>query len=144
MSKCHKILFAAALLAFVPGARAADMSGQWIAIAAETLQDAREAPEAAGQRLASVGLAIARALAGALPCGSNRGDWSRDPLARRERRDAAVAVAGFVVLESLYPERREHFEARLALALSHIPETPAKAQGAALGRRVASEVLAAR
>jgi hypothetical protein len=142
MSKCRKMLFAAALLAFLSAARA-DVSGQWISIAVETLRDAREAPETADRRLATVGQAIARALAGTPSCGNDNGDGQGDPAAQRERRDAAVAVAAFAVLESLYPAQREHLETRLALAFSYIPETPAKAEGAALGRRIANEVLAA-
>jgi len=142
MSKCQQILLAAVLLAFLSGARA-DVSGQWITIAVETLHDAREAPEAADRRLTTVGQAIARALADTLSCGYREGNGNGDSVAQRERRDAAVAVAAFAVLESLYPEQREHLETRLALAFSYIPETPAKAEGAVLGRRIADEVLAA-
>ena len=58
-----------------------------------------------------------------------------------ERRDAAVSVAAFVVLERLVPEQREELESRLALTFSRIPETDAKAEGAVLGRGIAARVL---
>ena len=57
---------------------------------------------------------------------------------------AAVAIAAFVVLEQLYPDQREELESRLAISFSHVPEIDAKAEGAALGRKVASEMLTAR
>ncbi len=141
MSTCHEVLLAAALLVVVPGARA-DASEQWISIALETQRDAREAPDTADRQLAAVGQAIVAALAGTLCSGS--GKCCGAPAAQRERRDAAVAVAAFAVLDSLYPEQRETLETRLALAFSYIPETAAKAEGAALGRRIADEVLAPR
>jgi hypothetical protein len=144
MSKCRKMLFAAALLAFLSGARA-DVSEQWTSIALETLRDARAVPEAADRRLATVGQAIIRALAATAASANGNGNenGAGGLAAQRQRRDAAVAVAAFAVLESLYPEQREQLETRLALAFSYIPETLAKAEGAALGRRIANEVLAA-
>jgi len=57
---------------------------------------------------------------------------------------AAQAVAAYVVLESLYPEQQPEFENRLAVVLADIPESQAKADALARGRRVASETLAAR
>jgi hypothetical protein len=112
-------------------------------IALVTLHEARVAPETADRHLTLVSQAIARALADTLSCGDPRDNRHGDPVAQRERGDAAVAVAAFAVLESLHPERREDLEARLALAFSYIPETPAKAEGAVLGRRAAGEAVAA-
>jgi hypothetical protein len=54
-----------------------------------------------------------------------------------------VAVAAFAVLEHLYPDQRDSLEAQLAVSFSHIPETAAKAEGAAIGRTLANEILAA-
>jgi hypothetical protein len=132
------MLLAAVLLAFLSGARA-DVGGQWITIAVETLHDSK----AADRHFSTVGQAIARVRADTASCGHRKGSGESHSAAQRERCDAAVAVAAFAVLESLYPEQREHLEARLALAFSHIPETPAKAEGAVLGRRIADEILAA-
>lgn len=142
MRKYLNALLATALFAFLSGARA-EASGKWIGIAVETLHEARVVPETADRHLTLVSQAIARALADTLSCGEHGDNRHGDPVAQRERRDAAVAVAAFAVLESLYPERREDLEARLALAFSYIPETPAKAEGAALGRRVARQTVAA-
>ena len=68
----------------------------------------------------------------------NGGDASR---ATGERRDAAAAVAAFAVLEALDPGQREYYESLLAVDLSRIPETAAKAEGAVSGRRIAEEML---
>ena len=142
MRKYLNALLATVLIAFLSGARA-EASGKWIGIAVETLHEARLVPETADRHLTLVSQAIARALADTLSCGDRGDNPQGDLVAQRERRDAAVAVAAFAVLESLYPERREDLEARLALAFSYIPETPAKAEGAVLGRRAAREAVTA-
>jgi len=62
--------------------------------------------------------------------------------AAAQRRDAAVAVAAVAVLQHLYRDQRESLETRLAVSFSRSPETAAKVEGAAIGRRVADEFKA--
>lgn len=62
--------------------------------------------------------------------------------AAAQRRDAAVAVAAVAVLQHLYRDQRESLETRLAVSFSRSPETAAKVEGAAIGRRVANEFKA--
>lgn len=112
----------------------ADVTTEWMAIAASSAQEARQSPQAAARSLRTVREAIAKAAA-ATRNGS--------PTAAAERHDAAVAVAAFAVLEHLYPDQRESLEARLAVSFSRIPENAAKADGAAIGRMVTNEMLVA-
>lgn len=55
---------------------------------------------------------------------------------------AAAAVAAYVVLECLVPEREPELAVALAVRLADFPETDAKAAALAHGRRVATEMLA--
>ena len=54
---------------------------------------------------------------------------------------AAMAVATYVVLECLFPEREPDHAVKLAVRLADFPETDAKAAALAHGRRVATEAL---
>lgn len=113
----------------------ADVAAQWTSIATETVRQALEAPAAAQRGLAAVREAMSAVRAG----GNGNGSSAADD----QRRDSATAVAAFAVLEALYPAQREALEAQLAVTFSHIPETAAKAEGAALGRRIATDVVRA-
>ena len=144
MSPRRTLLLAAFLFALAPVARAA-AAERWTSIAHEALRDGGNPPEVVVRRLATVDHAVALALAGTRPAGNGNGDGhGGGDAAQAERRDAAVAVATFAVLEALQPEQREYLESRLAIEFSHIPETAAKAEGAALGRQIAARVLSAR
>lgn len=112
----------------------ADVTAEWAAIAASSAQEARQSPQAAARSLRTVQEAIAKAAAAAR---------NGSPGSTAERHDAAVAVAAFAVLEHLYPDQRENLEARLAVSFSRIPESAAKADGAAIGRMVTNEMLVA-
>src|SRR5688572_14919163 len=139
MSKFRKVLIASAVLAFMSLEARADAGSQWTNIAAETIRGGNRSPGESDRHGATVGRAIALALAGT--GGNGNGNGTSDS-AHHERREAAVAIAAFAVLESLYPAQREHLDSHLALAFERIPETAAKAEGAALGRRIATEILA--
>lgn len=130
-------LLAALALAFVTSAARADATARWTAIAADTARHAQADPVAAERVLA----VVREAMATARSAGNGNGNGDGDPAAGTESRDAAVAVAAFAVLETLYPAQRENLEAELAITFSRIPETDAKAQGAAHGRRIAAELL---
>lgn len=54
---------------------------------------------------------------------------------------AAAAVAAYVVLEHLFPEQQADLEVKLAVVLADVPESQAKADALARGRRVATELL---
>ena len=58
--------------------------------------------------------------------------------------DAARAVAAYVVLERLYPDAQEGLEMELAASLASFPESQAKADALAAGRRAAESLLARR
>lgn len=122
-------------LALGHGIAHADATTEWVSIASNsTLQ-------AAAPALRMVREAASTAAAAA----KSRHDGATESAdAAAERHDAAVAVAAFVVLEHLYPEQREDLEWRLAVSFSRIPESAAKADGAAIGRKVALDTLAAR
>jgi hypothetical protein len=137
--KQSRKLFAFALLACACLGVRADVTAQWTSIAIDAARDARVSNAAAERGLALVNEAM-RAAAGARD-GNGNGNGSS---AGHERSDAAAAVAAFAVLEALYPDQRDNLEARLAVTFSRIPETDAKAEGAAAGRRIASELLRAR
>ena len=70
-------------------------------------------------------------------------DASRHALALVEKamREASAAVAAYVVLECLFPEQEQALGAELAVSLAAFPETQAKADALALGRRTATELL---
>ena len=72
----------------------------------------------------------------AAPASGNRPGGGGDALSR-----AAAAVAAYVVLERLYPEQQEDLEVKLAVVLADVPESQAKADALAHGRRVATELL---
>ena len=57
---------------------------------------------------------------------------------------ASAAVAAYVVLECLFPEREPDLAVTLAVKLADFPETDAKAAALAHGRRLATEMLGAR
>ena len=114
----------------------ADVTAKWSSIAADAVRAARENPASADRSLA----AVRDAMAAARGSGNGNGN-GHVSAADSERRDAAQSVAAFAVLEALYPEQRENFEMELAIAFSRIPETAAKAEGAALGRRIAAETI---
>lgn len=139
MNKTPRLTTLLATLAIALGSTCAnaDVSARWSNIAAETSRDAHEAPAVAERNIA----AVRKAMAAAGAAGNGNGNGNAGGKARAERRDAAVAVAAFAVLETLYPAQRESLEAQLAVTLSYVPETSAKAQGAAEGRRMAMEVM---
>jgi hypothetical protein len=139
--KSTRKLFAFALLACACLGARADVMANWTSIAVDAARDARVSTATAERGLALVNEAM-RAAAGVRD-GNGNGNGNGSP-AGHERSDAAAAVAAFVVLESLYPDQRDDLEARLAVTFSRIPETDAKAEGAAAGRRIASELLRAR
>ena len=119
----------------------ADVTVQWTSIAAETLRHAQEGAVAAERSLAAVRHAMTTARSSENGNGNGNGNGHGGSAAESQRRDAAVAVAAFAVLETLYPAQREALETQLAVTFSHIPETAAKAEGAAQGRRIAKDVL---
>jgi hypothetical protein len=63
---------------------------------------------------------------------------------RGTSKEAAAASAGYEVLLSLHPDRKEKLDAALATALSAIPDGDAKAKGVALGRQAAAGIIALR
>lgn len=128
--------FVATALILGGTAAQADVGTRWTAVACNTVRSAQEAPAAAEQRLGAALEAIAAARRGERANGTGG-----DPKAASEHRDAAIAVAAFAVLESLYPDERESLEAELAVSMSFIAETQAKADGAQLGRRLANEIV---
>lgn len=134
-----RTLVAAVSLAVASLGAIADVTVQWTSIAADTIRDAKQ-PSAAAER--SLGT-VMEAIAAAKRSGNGSSNGNGGSAADSERRDAAVAVAAFAVLESLYPDQRESLDARLAVTFSYIPETDAKAEGAAMGRRIATELLRA-
>jgi len=141
--KQSRKLFAFALLACACLGARADVMAQWTSIAVDAARDARVSSAAAERGLALVNEAM-RAAAGARDGNGNGNGNGNGSSAGHERSDAAAAVAAFAVLEALYPDQRDNLEARLAVTFSRIPETDAKAEGAAAGRRIASELLRAR
>jgi len=58
--------------------------------------------------------------------------------------NAARAVAAYVVLEHFYPDEQPGLEADLAIALADIPESQAKADALAAGRRAGEAMIARR
>lgn len=119
----------------------ADVTTEWVAIALSSTHDARQSAQAAAPGLRAVQEAASAAASAAKDRHSGRNEA---PRAAAERHDAAVAVAAFAILEHLYPEQRDGLEWHLAVTFSRIPETAAKAEGAAIGRKVANEIWAAR
>lgn len=141
MNKASRLvtLVAAVAIALGANASAADETARWTTIASEAVREAKQDPAESVRSLAVVKQAMAAAGGG----GNGNGHGNGGGQSHAEHRDAAVAVAAFAVLETLYPAQREHLETQLAIALSHIPETAAKAEGAALGRRLATEIVGA-
>ena len=136
-----RAIVAATLLCVAAIDLRADVADEWTSIAVNTQRDAREKPASAERRLAAVDQAIALALASTRSPATGNGNGNGQVGGQHDLRKAAVAVAAFAVLENLYPEQRENLDASLALALSRISESAAKAEGAALGRRLGEEVL---
>lgn len=130
-------LLAGITIALASAAVRADVTAQWTSIAAHTVRHAAEEPAKAERVLRAVREAVQAAAGRSAANGSGNGGSATEA----QRRDAAVAVAAFAVLEILYPAHRESLEAQLAVTFSHIPESDAKAEGAALGRRIANDVV---
>ena len=118
------------------GTAEADVSSEWKGLAGLEIQrTATGAAREGHMRIVDAAIARARAAANGSSATGSHGTAS-------DREDAAIAVAVFAVMEYLLPESREELGARLAITFSRIPETDAKALGAAYGRAVAAEVLA--
>ncbi|GAA4950538.1 hypothetical protein HD597_002586 [Nonomuraea thailandensis] len=62
----------------------------------------------------------------------------------RESTSAAVATAGHLVLDALFPAQRDRLRAQYDEALAQIPDGSAKQQGIAIGTRTAGAMIAAR
>lgn len=129
----------AALLAslLIAASVRAEVAEEWTRISQAIVNHSKAEPAARQGMLDLAADAIARARG----VGNGNGGNGSHAGAGTERRDAAIAVAAYVVLESLVPEQREELESRLAVTFSRIPETDAKAEGAAHGRRIAAQVL---
>lgn len=141
MNRTHRLRSLVALLIAVGSISAqADVTDEWTAIAANLAQEARQSPQTAADNLRAMQEAVAAAAAAAKNAHNVRNE---SPRVAAERHDAAVMIAAFAVLEHLYPNQREGLEASLAVSFSHIPESAAKADGAAIGRMVANAMLAA-
>jgi hypothetical protein len=118
----------------------AAMAADWIARTHEACSVAGDA----GSKCDNAVTLVRAAMAAAVPAtsgGNGNGNGTSAHHALDEA--AAAAVAAYVVLERLYPEQQPEFEMRLAIALADVPESQAKADALARGRRVASEILAA-
>lgn len=89
------------------------------------------------------GISLVRAAMGAARGASNGANGSNGSGGHAALLAAAEGVAAYVVLERLYPDQQAEFEARLAVALSDIEESQAKADALAKGRRAATELLGA-
>ena len=132
----HAALLAGLLIATTVRAEVAE---EWARISQAIVNQSRAEPAARQGMLDLAAEAIGRARSDGN--GNGNGGNGSHAKASMERRDAAIAVAAFAVLESLVPEQRAELESRLAVTFSRIPETDAKAEGAALGRRIAARVL---
>ena len=118
------------------GTAEADVSSEWKRLSGIEIERSAAGAEREGHmRKVDEAIARARAAANGSLANATHGTAS-------EREDAAVAVAVFAVMEQLVPESCEELATRLAITFSRIPETDAKASGAALGRAVAAQVLA--
>lgn len=135
--KRPRLLLSLGLLAFAlgHGIGHADVTTEWVSIAASSTQQAAAPALRMVREAASAASATAR---------SRRDGTAESAEAAAGRHDAAVAVAAFVVLCHLYPEQREALEWQLAVSFSRIAESGAKADGAAIGRKVAEEMLTGR
>lgn len=138
--KCTAIRSALLAILLIAAASArAEAGEEWTRIARDIVTQSKADATARQAMLERVSEAISQARGDGN--GNGHGGNGTNGEANSERRDAAVSVAAFVVLERLVPAQREELESRLALAFSRIPETDAKAEGAALGRRIAAQVL---
>lgn len=133
-----RALIAALALALSCAAAQADMTHHWTALARLAIDTAGEptAQSARGAQLVHEAMRRAdQAARSANGSGNNAGGNST------QRREAAVAIAAYAILEQLYPEQQIDLEAKLAVSLADLPENAAKAEGLVIGRRAATEVL---
>ena len=136
----------AVTLLLAAGHARADVAAEWNGIARQAAIIAGLDPSATRALEARVREAIAKARHvgnggdDGYPVNGGNGHEVGRSGSDSQRSDAAMSVAAFVVLERLLPAQREDLEARLALTFSRIPETDAKAEGAAMGRKLAREL----
>jgi hypothetical protein len=142
MNKATRVL-ASIVLALSSTAVLGDVTAKWTSISESTVREAREAPAAAQRGLAAAKDAMLAARNASKESGNGHGNGNGGSAANSQRHDAAIAVAAYAVLESLYPAQGETLASQLAISLSYIPETNAKAEGAALGRRVGTGIVRA-
>ena len=112
----------------------ADVAATWTALASESLLAEGVPSAVAGRSMQCITEAMASA-------GRSARGGEGDSAAQRH--DAAVSTTAFAILERLVPGQREHLESRLAVTFSYLPETKAKAEGAALGRKTAEAACGA-
>lgn len=120
------------------GLARADVTAEWRKLAASEIDRASMPATQRAATLQRVEEALAR-VHGAANSNGNGGGAEAG-----HKHQAAVAVATFAVLETMLPQSREELANRLAITFSRIPENDAKAEGAALGRRIAAEILSRR
>lgn len=133
-----RVLIAALALALSSAAAQADMTGNWTAVARLAIHTAGEpaAQSARGAQLVQEAMRRAdQAARSANGSGNSAGGEST------QRREAAVAIAAYAILEHLYPEQQIDLEVKLAVSLADLPENAAKAEGFVIGRRSAAEIL---
>jgi hypothetical protein len=111
-------------------------AADWIALTEQACTTAGEAPLKCASSLALVRTAMSAA-APTTDGGGNGNGASGHPMLD----EGASAVAAYVMLEHLYPDQQPEFEMRLAVALSDIPESQAKADALERGRRAATQIL---
>jgi len=133
-----KVLIAALALALSCAVAQADMTGNWTAVARLTIHTAGEPAAQSARGAQLVQEAMLRADQAARSA-NGTGNSARGE--STQRREAAVAIAAYAVLEHLYPEQQVDLEVKLAVALADLPENAAKAEGLVIGRRSAAEVL---
>ena len=140
MKRITLTLLASATLATVlsPAAHAAD----WLGRAAQACAIERiAAPECDG-KVHLVRTAMAAAAPASNGNGSNGSNGGSGHGTLLEQ--AGAAVAAYVVLERYFPEQQPDLERLLAIQLAGVPESQAKADALARGRRVAESLVASR
>lgn len=139
MNALKRCLLAAIFSGCFSATAQADVGHEWLQEARTAIAMSGEPPAARAEAMRRVEEAISGVRR---TRGSNgNGNGGKGGTAADDREATAFAVAAFAVLEARVPDQREHLEARLAVTLSRIPETDAKAEGIAMGRAIAREVL---
>jgi membrane-associated phospholipid phosphatase len=114
----------------------------WNSVVLQAIRDTKAPPPNSARELAIVAISVFDAVNAIAPKYASYGITVKAP--RTASADAATASAAYTALVGLFPTEKAMLDAELDVSLAAIPNGVAKNQGIALGKSVATQILALR